>query len=35
MSTIQELGAFLVREAAAVVTLPASLAAEPPGQPRE
>jgi len=35
MSTIQELGAFLVREAAAVVTLPGSPVAEPPGQPRE
>ena len=34
MSTIQELGAFLAREAAAV-TLPASPAAEPPGPPHE
>src|SRR6266511_3959464 len=35
MSTIQELGAFLVREAAAVITLPASQAAEPPAPPQE
>ncbi len=34
MSTIQELGAFLTREAAAV-TLPASPAAEQPGPPHE
>jgi regulator of protease activity HflC (stomatin/prohibitin superfamily) len=34
MSTIQELGAFLAREAAAVVTLPASSHAEPPGPAR-
>jgi regulator of protease activity HflC (stomatin/prohibitin superfamily) len=34
MSTIQELGAFLTREATAVTTLPASPAAEPPGPPR-
>jgi regulator of protease activity HflC (stomatin/prohibitin superfamily) len=33
MSTIQELGAFLVREAAAVIALPASPAAEPPRPP--
>jgi regulator of protease activity HflC (stomatin/prohibitin superfamily) len=30
MTTIQELGAFLVSEAAAVITLPAAPAAEPP-----
>ena len=35
MSTIQELGAFLAREAAAVDTLPASPAADPPGPPHE
>jgi hypothetical protein len=35
MSTIQELGAFLVREAAAAITLPASPAVEPPGPPEE
>jgi hypothetical protein len=35
MSTIQELGAFLTREAAAVTTPPASAAAEPPGPPHE
>jgi hypothetical protein len=35
MSTIQELGAFLVREAAAVITLPASPAVVPPGPPEE
>jgi hypothetical protein len=35
MSTIQELGVFLVREAAAVITLPASPAVEPPGPPEE
>jgi regulator of protease activity HflC (stomatin/prohibitin superfamily) len=34
MSTIQELGAFLAREAAAVITLPAS-PAERPGPPQE
>jgi regulator of protease activity HflC (stomatin/prohibitin superfamily) len=34
MSTIQELGAFLVREAAVVTTVPASPAAEPPRPPR-
>jgi regulator of protease activity HflC (stomatin/prohibitin superfamily) len=31
MSTIQELGAFLAREAAAAITLPVSPAKEPPG----
>jgi regulator of protease activity HflC (stomatin/prohibitin superfamily) len=35
MSTIQELGAFLAREAAAATTPPASPAPEPPGPPRE
>ena len=35
MSTIQELGAFLVREAAAVNTLPASAAVDPPGPPHD
>ena len=35
MSTIQELGAFLAREAAAVITLPASPAVVPPGPPEE
>jgi regulator of protease activity HflC (stomatin/prohibitin superfamily) len=35
MSTIQELGAFLVREAAAVDTLPAARAAEPPSARHE
>ena len=35
MSTIQELGAFLAREAVAAETMPASSAAEPPGPPHE
>jgi regulator of protease activity HflC (stomatin/prohibitin superfamily) len=35
MSTIQELGAFLTREAAAATAPPASPAAEPPGPPHE
>jgi SPFH domain/Band 7 family protein len=35
MSTIQELGAFLAREAAAAITLPAPHAAKAPGPPPE
>jgi regulator of protease activity HflC (stomatin/prohibitin superfamily) len=35
MSTIQELGAFIAREAAAVTRLPASPAGEPPGPPHD
>jgi regulator of protease activity HflC (stomatin/prohibitin superfamily) len=35
MSTIQELGAFLAREAAAAITLPVSPAKEPPGPPHD